>query len=94
MLAYVEKRVKVLLAGAGAESLKNSEIDSAHALGLLENGTAKNDWAKVRELLRISAGILKPGASEEEFTDEVTRLKDKWAEEAGRIIEPNAALIE
>ena len=26
MLAYVEKRVKVLLAGAGAESLKNSEI--------------------------------------------------------------------
>jgi hypothetical protein len=60
----------------------------------LENGTAKNDWAKARELLRIAAGILKPGAPEEELKVEVIRLKDEWFEEAGRIIEPNAALIE
>jgi hypothetical protein len=91
-LAFLEGRVKVLYAGALAESLHDGEIDCERTNGFLES-TATHDFAKIRELVRIAAGILSPGVSKKDFEAELERVNQTWGREAGEIVEANANLI-
>src|SRR5579871_4145636 len=52
--SYLEKRTKVLYAGAMAEATDiNGIFDDIYAKKELENGGSTNDFAKIRELTQI-----------------------------------------
>jgi hypothetical protein len=78
-LTYLEKRIQVLFAGALAESIRGGQVQGDVAFNLLDSPTASagHDFAKIKELLRLWVGLRYPNATEKEFGDRLTELKDR-----------------
>ena len=89
---FIERRVMVLYAGAAAQSLQNKTIVPATVIRLLES-TAANDWTKIRELVRLLAGIKHPGLSADEFAPKLKEVDDYIANKAGEIVDKHKELI-
>jgi hypothetical protein len=59
----------------------------------LLNSTAKNDYAKVRELARTLVGITNPNASQDEFQGALNENDLRLFSETGRLVEANQPVI-
>lgn len=70
---WVDRRLMVLFAGAMAEALNgnNVEVDAAH--GILRT-TAKNDYGKIREYLRLLRNMNFSIGTEAEMNEQLERL--------------------
>lgn len=89
--SYGRRRIGVLFAGALAESLlPDGQINWQYAIGQLEGeqGGAKDDFSKIRELLRILRSIefQSPG-SEEEHETQLKALQTPLWDRSADIIE-------
>ncbi|QDF37472.1 hypothetical protein FJN17_07760 [Bradyrhizobium symbiodeficiens] len=92
-VGYVKRRVTVLYAGVLAECLRAGKVDEQLAAELLSaRGTASNDHAKVRELLRVLAGFLgcadNPDIVQDlanQMHDHARALVEKYATEIHRV---------
>src|ERR1700730_2598824 len=54
---YIQRRVIVLYAGVASEALRGKTINQEQALNDYSNEIGMNDFAKIRELLLLLAGI-------------------------------------
>src|SRR6201995_3461370 len=75
VLEFIERRVQVLYAGSLAESLNRTKIQNDVANKLLMS-TAANDFAKVRELVRMWVGLKHPEVTESKFQDKLTKVNN------------------
>jgi hypothetical protein len=90
---YAQRRIQVLYAGTGAEAFDGKETDGIRAEELLKT-TAKNDHAKIRELLRIVAAIRHPGVIDYQKLGELTTMVDTGLRlKSGDIVEQHGGLI-
>jgi hypothetical protein len=92
VLEFIEKRVQVLYAGSLAESLSRNKIQFEVADKLLMS-TAANDFAKVRELVRMWVGLKHPDVTESKFEEKLTKANDRFYNKAAKLVESNADLI-
>jgi hypothetical protein len=90
---YAKRRIQVLYAGAGAQALRNGAIDSEWAGRLLDT-TSANDFAKIRELLRIASAVQHPNDVDDTKRGELTTSVDNMLRsETGALVETHSALI-
>jgi hypothetical protein len=92
IVEYLEKRIVVLYAGSLAESLVQKKVDGPKAIKFL-NSTAKNDYAKVRELARVLAGIAHPNVGRDEFEKALADNDSRLFNDAAKLIEGNYDVI-
>ena len=92
LCSFIERRIKVLFAGAMAESLNGIKFDNVKTNKLLVQ-TANNDFAKIRENLRILTGALFPDCSKQEFGVRLSEVNDRVYHEAADIVTANAVVI-
>ena len=92
VLEFIERRVQVLYAGSLAESLVRNTIQDDVANKLLMS-TAANDFAKVRELLRMWVGLKHPEVTESKFQEKLTQGNERLYSKAAKLVEDNAGLI-
>lgn len=94
VVAYCEKRIRVLMAGVLAEALEDGAIDNSRAI-LYAETTGSNDHAKVRELLQLIRGILHPDTTDEPTANsELKSLSDRLWNETATIVTNHASFIE
>jgi hypothetical protein len=91
-LEFIERRVQVLYAGSLAESLVRKKIQNDVANKLLMS-TAANDFAKVRELVRMWVGLKHPEVTESKFQEKLTKVNDRLYNKAASLVEDHAGLI-
>jgi hypothetical protein len=84
--------VQVLYAGSLAESLVRNKVQDDVANKLLVS-TAANDFAKVRELLRMWVGLKHPGVPEGTFQERLTQVNEMLYGKAAKVVEDNSGLI-
>jgi hypothetical protein len=90
---FIERRVQVLYAGSLAESLsRRKKIENSRANQFLLS-TASNDFAKIRELVRIRVGLKHPDATDSVFQKELTKIKDRLYNAAAQLVERRASVI-
>jgi hypothetical protein len=92
VLEFIERRVQVLYAGSLAESLVRKKIQNDAANRLLMS-TAANDFAKVRELVRMWVGLRHPEVTESKFQEKLTQVNERLYHKAVKLVEDNAGLI-
>ncbi|WP_316187966.1 MULTISPECIES: hypothetical protein [unclassified Bradyrhizobium] len=87
---YVARRVVVLYAGVAAEALRGVTIDQQQALKDFSSEVGMNDFAKIRELLLLLAGL-------ESEDDDRQKLLDKYVEQyanrTGELVQKHALTI-
>jgi hypothetical protein len=93
VLEFIERRVQVLYAGSLAESLVQKKIQDDVANKLLMS-TAANDFAKVRELIRMWVGLKHPKVTESMFQEKLTQVNERLYSKAAKLVEDNAGLID
>jgi hypothetical protein len=93
VLEFLERRVQVLYAGSLAESLVRKKVQDDVANKLLMS-TAANDFAKVRELVRMSVGLKYPEVRESTFQEKLTQVNERLYSKAAKLVEDNAGLID
>lgn len=94
IIKYLEDRVQVLYAGSLAQSLSNSKVDDAIAVKLIHEGGGQNDFAKVRELIRLIINIRYPTATDEvEIQRGQTEISDDLWGRAIALVEKDHKLI-
>jgi hypothetical protein len=91
VLDFIERRVQVLYAGSLAESLVRKKIQDDVTNKLLMSNAA-NDFAKVRELLRIWVGLKHPEVTESTFQEKLTQANERLYRKAAKLVEDNADL--
>lgn len=86
---YLERRIKVLYAGAIAESFDDdANYDSEYALNEWTSGGSINDYAKIRELVQVFRNISYPDTSNEsKVQEELTQIADPLINETLAIVE-------
>jgi hypothetical protein len=92
VLKFIERRVQVLYAGSLAESLVQKKVQDDVANKLLMS-TAANDFAKVRELLRMWVGLKHPEVTETTFQEKLTQVNERLYSKTAKLVEDNAGLI-
>jgi hypothetical protein len=92
VLDFIERRVQVLYAGSLAESLAQKKIQDDLANMLLMS-TAANNFAKVRELLRMWVGLNHPEVTESTFQEKLTQVNERLYSKAAKLVKDNAGLI-
>src|SRR6516165_5870327 len=85
VLEFIERRVQVLYAGSLAESLVRKKVQDDVANKLLMS-TAANDFAKVRELLRMWIGLKHPEVTESKFQEELTQANERLYSKAAKLV--------
>jgi hypothetical protein len=90
--SYLERRIQVLYAGSLAQALRSSSVNEDYVCDFLES-TANQDFAKVRELLKVCAGIGHYGSSEEEFDARIKEINDRAYSNAMSIVVQNREAI-
>jgi hypothetical protein len=55
--------------------------------------TAANDFAKVRELVRMWVGLKHPDVPESTFQEKLTQVNERLYSKAAKLVEENAGLI-
>ena len=93
VLEFIERRVQVLYAGSLAESLVRKKIQDDVVNKLLMS-TAANDFAKVRELVRMWVGLKYPEVAESTFQQKLTQINERLYGKAAKLVEDNAGLID
>jgi hypothetical protein len=92
-IAYIEKRIQTLFAGAIAQSLNTSnKCQPAKCRQFLET-SAMNDMAKIRELCRVMVGYSHPGLDLKGFGDKLAEEDARLSDAAVKTVEANAILI-
>lgn len=72
---YLEKRIQVLLSGSCAEAFDNTNFNGEKYCKLLDT-TAKNDFSKMSEILRVLAGTyIDSEASVDQFEKKMYDIK-------------------
>jgi hypothetical protein len=91
--SYAERRVQVLYAGVTAECLSDNKVDAYRAIELLKS-TAKNDGAKIRELLRIICAINNWGSIDEKtYEIRFQGIEDDLSMRALNLVQAEAVTI-
>jgi len=93
VLEFIERRVQVLYAGSLAESLVRKKIQDDVVNKLLMS-TAANDFAKVRELVRMWVGLKYTEVAESVFQEKLTQVNERLYGKAAKLVEDNAGLID
>ena len=88
IVAYIKRRVTVLYAGVLAEALNGNRVDTEQARQDLTGAAGANDFAKIRELLTVLAGI--EGADIPVNSDE---YREPYFQRALTIVEKHAEVI-
>jgi hypothetical protein len=88
--AFIRRRATVLYAGVLAESLKGAKVDNEEALELIRGPTASDDYSKVRELVRVLAGIER---GEIKYQDVLDRVDGEVWNKAAELVEKYAPQI-
>jgi hypothetical protein len=95
--SYTRRRIGVLFAGSFAESLSPlGEVNPQYAVQQLEGeqGGAKDDFSKIRELLRILRSIeYRPPSSEAEHENQLRTLQTPIWDRSGEIIQQDHAIV-
>lgn len=94
VIEYSRSRIKVSLAGVGAETLENGKVNQERAAVFLTNGGGKDDYTKAREHLQLLRNLLHPGSTVDEAAAEINALWDELSDEAVAIVEREHVLIE
>jgi hypothetical protein len=89
---YCDHRAQVLCAGAISQFMKGGQVDEPAVFDALKTGTALNDWAKLRENVRILCGIRYPAGEQQEQQLEAEAVRLLNASEEIAIAE--SAIIE
>jgi len=95
--SYVQRRIKVLFAGAFAESIgPDGKVDSGLAWKELDTGGgATDDFSKIRELLRIlRSASYPPPKDNNEHEKQLKALQDPLWNESGEYVEQASQLIQ
>ena len=92
VLELIERRVQVLYAGSLAENLIRPKVQEDVVNKPLMS-TAANDFAKVRELLRMWVGLKYPDVTDSTFHEKLTQVNEKLYSKAAKLVEDNARLI-
>ncbi|MEH2509479.1 hypothetical protein V1291_000833 [Nitrobacteraceae bacterium AZCC 1564] len=87
---YIKRRVIVLYAGACAEALRGKKIHEPQVLSDLESDHATNDFAKIRELLLLLAGIEIDDDNRQDLLDKYVA---DYSNRAGELVEKYADTI-
>jgi hypothetical protein len=87
---YVARRVVVLYAGVAAEALRGATIDQQQALADFSSEVGMNDFAKIRELLLLLAGIECGDGNRQELLD---KYVEEYANRAGELVQKHALTI-
>lgn len=92
---YIERRVKVLYAGAISEAMEiDGKYDSEHALREWITGGSVNDHAKIRELVQALRNVRYPDTTDELLIQtELTRIDEELIQSAGEIVRNRIELI-
>jgi hypothetical protein len=95
--SYARRRIIVLFAGAFAESLSpQGNVDPQYAVQELEGeqGGAKDDFSKIRELLRILRSIeYGSPSSEAEHEEQLRALQTPLWDRSGEVIEQDHEIV-
>jgi hypothetical protein len=87
---YIGRRVVVLYAGAAAEALRGTTIDQEQALKDFSSEVGMNDFAKIRELLLLLAGIERGDTDRQTLLD---RYVEEYANRTGELVQKHALAI-
>lgn len=90
---FAEDRITILYSGVLAQNLKSNGLADQVAAEQSLTSTAKDDFSKIRELMRPAVGATYPDASYEEFTNYLEQTRLRLFNRATKIVEANAALI-
>lgn len=96
VVSYAELRCQVLSAGALAEALdEDGGIDNAYAINETQNGGAKDDYSKVRELLHLIRNINHAAEPIDDITShqQLNAVYDRIWNDAAKIVTDNHELI-
>lgn len=90
---FLEKRLRVLYAGALAQSLNRGKVNTVVANKYLAE-TATDDYSKAREIARTLAGIKYHDAtSYDDFEQKLGKMNERFYKDAMKLVEKNAELI-
>jgi hypothetical protein len=87
---YIGRRVVVLYAGVAAEALQGTKINQEQAMHDFSSEVGMNDFAKIRELLLLLAGIECGDADRQAALD---RYVEQYANRVGKLVEKYALAI-
>ena len=95
LTAYLEKRLKILHAGAIAEAMDvQGKYDIEYARKACKEGSSAMDNAKIRELTHILRDTRYPDTSDEELAQQqLAEIGDELTQQAGAIIYDRIGLI-
>jgi len=86
--------VQVLLAGAFSETLSSNKVDEDATVKILEEGGAKQDLAKIIELLHLIRNIRYPDTkSDEEAQSTLDSIKDELWGKTKKLVERESESI-
>lgn len=95
ILRYLEDRIVVLYAGAMAEALANSKVDTDMAMDCLLTKGGQGDRSKAVELLQLARSIGSPDQnSEADMEREMSGLETAMLNRSRELIEAESSLIE
>ena len=93
---YIERRVKVLFAGAIGQSIQGGVIRQDVAYNLLNSphGGAGHDFAKIKELIRLLVGVKFPNANAPQYADELKAADTRLSDASAQIVSDNITAID
>lgn len=86
---YIKRRVIVLYAGAMSEALRNSVVKKTQVFEDFDSQFAVNDFAKIRELLLLLAGLDSQGSRQ----DNLNSYVDEYSDRSLKLVEKYATVI-
>jgi hypothetical protein len=91
---YLEKRVKILYAGAAAEALKGKRVDQTSAIEILHNAGGESDWARARDCVQLLRNIRSPQTTtNDEIQHQLDELDQMLWSETVEMVERCAEVI-
>jgi len=92
---YLERRIKVLFAGAISEAMEvTGKYDADHACKEWKTGGSTNDHSKIRELVQTLRNIKYPQTTDEPTAQiELTQIDEDLIQETGKIVHNRIELI-
>jgi hypothetical protein len=95
LTGYLERRIKVLFAGAISEAMEvTGKYDADYACGEWETGGSTNDHSKIRELVQTLRNIKYPETNDEATAQiELTQIDEDLIKQTGAIVYSRIELI-
>lgn len=95
LTGYLERRIKVLFAGAISEAMEvTGKYDADFAYNEWKTGASTNDHSKIRELVQTLRNIEYPQTTDEPTAQiELTEIDEKLIQQTGEIVHKRIELI-